>query len=646
MSMEIMIVGEGLLADLVFMQLPKQYRVIRQRTLKPIDEQVDLALVLQDGWRPHEHTEAEKLFQASGIPWLRAFVSFGEAVIGPLVRPGVPGCSQCADMRRLMAGRDRKEMWEYQFQLTEEGGTAVDVWSSRTGLWQVCHYVIDEVQRIASRQQARLHEHIQLLDLQTLASSRHFFLADPLCGHCGRLPDDAPELATFTWQPNPKPSSTSYRVKSLDDWKQALRSDYVDARTGFFNGKMRDLVSVFSDVSVNLPLFPHDEATAGRSHSYVHSEGTAILEGLERYCGLTPRGKKTVVYDCYANLGEQALNPVTAGVHSKEQYALPGFPFQPFDPKRPLNWVWGYSCIRERPVLVPERMAYYSLGFGDGTVFETSNGCAIGGSLEEAIFYGIMEVVERDAFLLTWYAQLPLPRLDPHTSGDTELELMIARLQSVTDYELFLYNATMENGIPSVWTIAKNKKQTGLHLVCAGGAHPDPVRAVKGALHETAAMLNTLHDKFEANRAAYLRMYHDSSLVKKMDDHAMLYGLPEAAERLDFLLGNNRPMQSFAEAFSWQGGHTDLTDDLKDILQVFRKLELDVIVIDQTTPEVSRIGLSCVRVLIPGMLPMTFGQHQTRVTNLKRVLHVPVTLGYAKQPLALDQLNPHPHPFP
>ncbi|EJL40000.1 bacteriocin biosynthesis cyclodehydratase domain containing protein [Brevibacillus sp. CF112] len=479
-----------------------------------------------------------------------------------------------------------------------------------------------------------------------MASSRHFFLADPLCGICGRLDEDTSERATFAWKPSPKRHPDSYRVKSMAELQPALRTEYVDARTGFLNGKMRDLVSVYSDVSVNLPLFPHDEATAGRSNSYADSEWTAILEGLERYCGLTPRGKKTVVYDCYANLAEHALDPVTCGVHSREQYAMPGFPFQPFDPKRPMNWVWGYSCMKERPILVPERMAYYSLGYGDGFVFETSNGCAIGGSLEEAIFYGMLEVVERDAFLLTWYARLPLPRLDPATSGDRELDLMLARLESVTDYDLHLFNATLENGIPSVWMIAKNRKQTGLNLVCAGGAHPDPIRAVKSGLHETAAMLNNLHDKFEANRDRYVRMYHDASLVKKMDDHAMLYGLPEAEERLGFLLENNGPQQSFAEVFAQPGRHADLTDDLKELLAVFRRLQLDVIVVEQTTPEVSRIGLSCVRVLIPGMLPMTFGHHLTRLTNLERVLHVPVTLGYAKQPLTYAQLNPHPHPFP
>ncbi len=49
----------------------------------------------------------------------------------------------------------------------------------------------------------------------------------------------------------------------------------------------------------------------------------------------------------------------------------------------------GYGDIlyhKNRPLLVPESIAYYSLGHRDAFVYETSNGCAIGGSLEEAIF--------------------------------------------------------------------------------------------------------------------------------------------------------------------------------------------------------------------------------------------------------------------
>ncbi|MDF2661556.1 MAG: bacteriocin biosynthesis protein SagD, partial [Paenibacillus sp.] len=338
--------------------------------------------------------------------------------------------------------------------------------------------------------------------------------------------------------------------------------------------------------------------------------------------------------------------PVKVGLYSNEQYARPDFPFEPFDPDARIDWVWGYSFLQERPILVPETLAYYSSGFGGGFVQEGSNGCALGGSLEEAILHGILEVAERDAFLMTWYAKLPLPRLDPDSADDLELGLMIERMRAVAGYEVHLYNMTMENTIPGVWALAKSGNPGKLNLICAAGAHIDPVRAAKSAVHELAGMLFMLQETFEVTRKETERMYDDPSLVLRMKDHAMLYGLPQSEERLQFLLDTDRPVQTFHEGFGRKASaHADLTDDLKDLLHIFRQLNLDVIVVDQSSPEIVRNGLHCVKVLIPGMLPMTFGHHLTRLTGLQRVYRVPMELGYTERPMTDARLNPHPHPF-
>lgn len=647
MSTVIAIIGGGELSELVSAELSSLYRVIRQKDFaEGVPGAADFALVLHDSWHPSVHREAEERLQEAGVPWLRGFVAFGEGVIGPLVRPDLPGCSLCADTRQLLAGRDRKEMWMLEQKQMESGGIPHDAWASHSGLRQMAHLLVDELQRILQGGRSRLDERIFFLDMKTLRGSSHFFLPDPQCPVCSQVPEDAPSGAAISLQPSLKINENSYRSRPLKELAGFLVKDYLDYKTGFLNGKMVDLVSPFADVTVNLPMFDQDEVTAGRTNSYAESELTAIMEGLERYCGMAPRGKRPVVHGSYRNLAEHALNPASVGLYAKEQYEQPNFPFRPFHPDEPFDWVWGYSFERQSPILIPQQLAYYSSSCGGGFIYETSNGCALGGSLEEAIFYGIMEVVERDSFLLTWYARLPLPRLDPHSTGDIEVELMLNRLKTVAGFDVYLYNATMENGIPSVWALAKNTKPTGVNLICAAGAHPDPVRAVKSAMHELAGMMLTLDAKFEENRKQYMQMLHDPSKVRAMEDHSMLYSLREAEERLQFLLEDNRPLRTFEEEFKRGAAQPDLTDDLKNVLQAFHRLKLDVIVVDQTTPELQRNGLYCVKALIPGMLPMTFGHHLIRVTELDRVLHVPAQLGYVKEPLLLEQLNPHPHPFP
>lgn len=646
MAAQILIDGHSLLADFVYDQLSDNYLVTRQSILEEVPKETELALVLHDAWHPSVHQKAEERFRSAGIPWIRGFVSFGEGIIGPFVHPDTPGCSRCADIRRILAGSNRREMWEFQMRMASEEDVRRDAWASRTGLLQMATLICREVQRVLQGEPSNLEERVFITNLRTLTNSSHLFLPDPLCPLCSSIPDDAPELASIKLETSPKINGDGYRCRSMDELKTMLVKDYLDFRTGIMNGKMQDFTLPFADVLVNMPLFGADEGVAGRSNSYEMSELIAILEGLERFCGIEPQGKRKVVRDSYHHLENQALNPVTVGLHENYQYEKPNFPFKPFNPDDLMNWVWGYSFLQERPILIPELLAYYSLGQGECFVYETSNGCAIGGSLEEAIFHAIMEIVERDSFLLTWYARLPLPRLDLSSANDKELQLMVDRIREVAGYDLYFYNSTMEHGIPSVWAVAKNRKSKGVNLICAAGANPDPVRAVKSAIYELAGMMYRHDEKLEQNRQKYEEMLQDSFAVRSMEDHGMLYGLPEAEERLSFLLDDHRPLCTFAKEFKQPPANTDLKDDLQEILNRFRQLSLEVIVVEQTTPIIKRNGLFCVKVLIPGMLPMTFGHHLTRVKGLERVLKVPMQLGFKKMPLSFEQLNPYPHPFP
>lgn len=646
MRSHILIEGDGLLADYTADLLKKQYTVKRERGFAEVDGKINLGLVLHDGWQPMTDQKVQERFHNASIPWLRGFILFGEGIIGPSIFPDKKGCSHCADIRRLIAGPDRQEMWGIHVKMKGSKSYHRDSWSSRTGIRQLALLIERYVERIFAGETDSLKNKIYVTDLRTFMTTAHFFLPDPLCPECSSIPADTKELAKLKIHSCLKVSRDQYRSRPINELQSFLSKDYFDYRTGIMNGKMQDYQLPFADVLINMPMLGGDEGVAGRSHSYVISEQTAILEGLERYCGMEARGKKTVIRDSYKNLQKDALNPERVGLHEEEQYRQLNFPFQPFQPDNQMNWVWGYSFLQDRPILVPERLAYYSLGLGEGFVYETSNGCAIGSSMEEAIFHGIMEVIERDSFLLTWYATLPLVRLDLRSSNDPEVQLMADRIQEVSGYDLFFYNATMEHGIPSVFAIAKNRKASGVNLICAAGANSNPLHAVKSAMFELAGMMHRRDEKLEKNRSKYERMLENSYEVKTMEDHGMLYGLPEAEGRLHFLLKNYDSVSTFAEEFTQPPKRMDLKEDLVDLLERFRRLDLEIIVVDQSNPVIKRNGLACVKVLIPGMLPMTFGHHLTRIKGLERALSVPMKLGYTKQRLEYGKLNPYPHPFP
>jgi ribosomal protein S12 methylthiotransferase accessory factor len=359
------VIGKGRLADLVYRKLSMSYKIIRKKDLKSgVPKRAKACLVVSDEYRPSEYLAAEKELQREGKPWLSGFIVSDEGVVGPLVRPGKPGCSQCSEMRRFAADSDRENGMELQMSLWSHGAIKRDRSASYSGLLQMSCLILAEVQKVLQGKTACTEGGIYVVDLNTLTSSLHTFLPDPLCRICGSIDQDSPQTARISLEPRPKINPGTYRGTSITELADGLVRDYMDDRTGMMNRKTRDPLSPFCDVQVSLPLSIGKEWTAGRSHSYYESERIAILEGLERYCGMLPRGKQTIIHDSYQSLKQQALDPASVGLYSEEQYALPDFPFERFDREALISWVWGYSFAQECPMLIPQEFAYYGMALG------------------------------------------------------------------------------------------------------------------------------------------------------------------------------------------------------------------------------------------------------------------------------------------
>jgi ribosomal protein S12 methylthiotransferase accessory factor len=192
------VVGVGLLSDFVCNQLSEKYEIIRQNDFKvDTPKAAKFVLVLQDDWCPSDYLKAEEVLQRIGLPWVSGFVLFDEGVVGPLVRPGTPGCSQCVDVRRLIAGREN--IVELQMRLLMDGAIPRDKSVSRLGLLQMSYLIVLEKEKLFQGKPANLGGRVHVVDLKTLKSSIHRFLPDPACTICGRLPDDSPMSPNFTW---------------------------------------------------------------------------------------------------------------------------------------------------------------------------------------------------------------------------------------------------------------------------------------------------------------------------------------------------------------------------------------------------------------------------------------------------------------
>lgn len=644
---DIRVLGSGMLASAITATLTTRSQP------RDSGQAGGLVIVASDGWDTSDYPAARQLAQEYGSAWLPVRTELSHAVVGPLERPGQAGCVTCAELRRNRIRPDRaphRAVWrQHRSRLAQRRST----WLTGLAADLVATLVADDVETLVNGQAPRTRGAIIRVSLEDLSVTTHRFLPDPLCPVCGQVPDDAPELATITLTARPAHRPGSYRTRPVHQETEELFARYVDEAVGLIPA-----VTGWTEGAHVVTAAPvgfrngGDDAGWGRAHSLPASRLIALLEALERY-GCTPGGRRTTVTASYQEVRDDALDPRTLGLYPPERYDLPGFHYRPFRPDHPYRWVWGWSFHRQRPVLVPEQYAYYGVPHGDdhGFVYEISNGCALGGSLEEAILYGLLEIAERDAFLLTWYARLPAARIDLDSAADPTIPLLAAAMRAETGYEVHLFDTTTEVGIPCAWSMAVNPRSDGRPaLTCAAGAHPDPKQAVRNALAELgpgiAGLAQRYSDPAEAQRAR--EMVEDPALVRTMQDHALLYADPAAAARLDFLLDSPATRAVAEIGRPDRGGFAvdDLRDNLLEAVSRFTEQGMDVVVVDQTTPEHRAGGFACVKVVVPGALPMTFGHQYRRVDGLPRLYRVPHQLGYRRRPLTPDEVNPHPHPFP
>src|SRR5262249_48818215 len=126
-----------------------------------------------------------------------------------------------------------------------------------------------------------------------------------------------------------------------------------------------------------------------------------------------------------------------------------------FDPSIPVDWspVWSLThgrrrwvptafCYSNTPVAAEERFCWFN-----------PNGHAAGNCLEEAIFHGFLELVERDSVAIWWYNQLRRPRVDLASFRQPYFLDLRAHYRSL-GYRVWVLDITTDLGVPAFCALA------------------------------------------------------------------------------------------------------------------------------------------------------------------------------------------------
>ncbi|GGF53935.1 hypothetical protein GCM10011519_29790 [Marmoricola endophyticus] len=422
-----------------------------------------------------------------------------------------------------------------------------------------------------------------------------------------------------------------------------LESAYVGATTMFTPARL-DIDGPVPAVQVGVPLPDGgEEPGIGRTEDFASSRRVAVLEGLERFAALQGAAGTAATVASLSELGEAALDPALLGAPAPEQYAAGAY--APLAPDEQVRWLPLTPLGRGSRRWVPEMaVAWNAVPAGRKPLFyDTSNGFALGSTPEEAALHGVLEVVERDAFLRTWHQRLALPELEIET-GEDDLAVLVDRYEVVTGFRVRLLWAAMEEGVPVVVALAGRDAETGPATFVSAGASLSPRAAARSAVLEVAAISMAVTHGFADDLPHAASLAEDHNRVRTMHDHSLLGALASSRPWYDFLTGEDRERVDLAALEARRPRHPTVTAALEDLVGRLEDHGSEVYATEVTTAELEWRGLSCVRSFVPGFLPMTFGHDQRRLHGLPR-LHEPVP-GLRSRLSGRTPEDQPPHPFP
>jgi ribosomal protein S12 methylthiotransferase accessory factor len=368
----------------------------------------------------------------------------------------------------------------------------------------------------------------------------------------------------------------------------------------------------------------------------------AIGEAVERYSAAWVPFQE-LEYGAYRDLTARGLDCLPPGQYTPFadwQYDQPDAPAVRFTDQTAVPWVESRRLADGALVWIPAQAVYLrgDLGAKNPITYGTSNGLAYGNTTDEALVSGILELVERDAVMLTWYRSLSMPLLD--ISSDPRLAAYMARHVAPTGLAVSLVDLSAFTGIAVVLAVIRNDHPETASLGLGAAASGSPVRAATKAVTEATSTRSWA----VSTRRAGIVVDPESDFnetVRSFDDHIALYARPSLIRATRFLDGSTQ--RSTVDQLPAHPSETP--GELRDALvATLARGGIDLYAVDATSPDVREAGGHVVKVFSPQLQPLDAG-FRRRSLGGARLRTRPAELGLVA-PGNEDSINPMPHPFP
>jgi ribosomal protein S12 methylthiotransferase accessory factor len=448
-----------------------------------------LTLVLCDDLLDARLDAIHRAQRATGKPWLLCRPTGLTAWLGPLFKPQAGwACWRCLADRVLRNQPVRA--W----------------WQDTHGAWPGVPVRCDAAwvaQRLSAAQAlwpalSQAHTACMVpIDERGEAAVPHEVHARPQCPACGRPGLQAErQQAPLAWASDVDATPCRPDAQTINEHARSMSAQDTVARLRQFVSPLCGVVSHIDAVPVpqsqaqsqmvyssgffktpkpgETPLTsPILQLCMGRGASAVQAQASALCEAIERYAAFY-QGDEAWVSAQLVQASGHGIAP--------SRLAMAASP----EGETPMRWAPAWSLTRQARAYLPLGFCYAHAPADDVRhIGWTSNGCAAGNTLEEAMVHGFLELVERDAAAVWWYNRLPRPAVSRHHL--TAASMPITEPALPEGWRHWLLDITHDVGIPVVVGIAHHERagQWALGFGCGF----DMSRACNRALTEVVQLI-------------------------------------------------------------------------------------------------------------------------------------------------------------
>ncbi|QSJ17996.1 TOMM precursor leader peptide-binding protein [Nostoc sp. UHCC 0702] len=614
--------------------------------LKSLDIQVadtgDFTVFLTDDYLDPQLDEFNQQALKSESPWMLVNPLGTIIWIGPIFHPEKTGCWECL-AQRLRDNRPVESFIQRYKQISLSPPLGFLASTMQTALGMAATEVF---KWIVQGENPRLQGTLVTYDTLNLQNQDHILVKRPQCPSC-KHPlnglDNKPlpivlehckkSFITDGGHRYCSPEQTirqyQHHISPITGVVRELSKIPGNGLTHTYVAK-HHFISIFDDL--NSLRQNIGGRSAGKGRTDIQARASGFCEAIERYSGVF-QGDEIRCRNSYQKLGDRAIHPNACMNFSQQQYEhryqwnaeCEGW-FQkvpePFDIEREIDWTPVWSLTHEEFKYLPTAYCYYGYPQSyQADCWADSNGCAAGNTLEEAILQGFMELVERDCVALWWYNRLQKTQVDLDSFDEPYFQNLKKYYQAI-DRDLWVLDITNDLNIPVFAAISRRTNREVEDIILGYGAHFDPKLAISRALTEVNQILpNVLSAKADGST-----QYPPSA-----DSLALEWWKSATNANQPYLV----PNQSIPKVYTDypQLASDDLLEDVKLCQQIVEKNGLEMLVLDQTRPD---IGLRVAKVIVPGM------RHMWKRLDSGRLYDIPVKMGWLQKPLTEEQLNPYP----